>query len=157
MCKRHSSLKASGRRSMRRSSEGANARTLRSQSAKGPPKEGESNMALNMTEVAGAQTRGAPASGIVEIAEQLRRSSVVIGDGPGGGGGSGVIWESGADRSVIITNAHVVKGPRARVTLRDRRTSEGRVTSLDARRDLAALSIDVGGLLAPTIGDSDKL
>ena len=50
-------------------------------------------MAFNMTEVAGAQMQGAPASGIVEIAEHLRRSSVLIGDGPGGRGGSGVIWE----------------------------------------------------------------
>ena len=86
-------------------------------------------MSLNMTEVAGAQTQGALASGIVEIAERLRRSSVLIGDGPGGRGGSGVIWESGANKSVIITNAHVVKDRRARVTLRDGQTSEGRVTS----------------------------
>ena len=114
-------------------------------------------MALNMTEVAGAQTQGAPAFGIVEIAERLRRSSVLIGDGPGGRGGSGVIWESGASQSVIITNAHVVKDRRARVTLRNGQTSEGRVTSLDARRDLAALTIETGGLPVATIGDSDNL
>src|SRR5215475_2548595 len=158
MCKRHSPLKASGRRSMRRSSEAASARTWRSQSAKGPPKEGEgSNMTLNMMEVAGAQTQGAPASGIVEIAERLRRSSVLIGDGRGGRGGSGVIWETSSNKSVIITNAHVVKDRRAHVTLRDGRTSEGHVTSLDARRDLAALTLDVGGLPVATIGDSDTL
>jgi serine protease Do len=114
-------------------------------------------MALNMTEVAGAQTQGAPSSGIVEIAEHLRRSSVLVGDGPGGRGGSGVIWETGANKSVIITNAHVVKDRRARVTLRDGQTSEGRVTSLDVRRDLAALTIEVGSLPAATIGDSDAL
>jgi serine protease Do len=114
-------------------------------------------MALNMTEVAGAQTQGAPSSGIVEIVEHLRRSSVLIGDEPGGRGGSGVIWETGANKSVIITNAHVVKDRRARVTLRDGQTSEGRVTSLDVRRDLAALTIDVGGLPVATIGDSDTL
>jgi len=114
-------------------------------------------MTLNMTEVAGAQMQGAPASGIVEIAEHLRRSSVLIGDGPGGRGGSGVIWETGANKSVIITNAHVVKGRRARVTLRDGQTSEGRVTRLDARSDLAALTIETGGLPVATIGDSDAL
>jgi serine protease Do len=114
-------------------------------------------MALNMTEVAGARTQGVPASGIVEIAEHLRRSSVQIGDGHGGRGGSGVIWETGANKSVIITNAHVVKGRRARVMLRDGQTSEGRVTSLDARRDLAALTIEMGGLPVATIGDSDTL
>ncbi|HKE03551.1 MAG TPA: trypsin-like peptidase domain-containing protein [Blastocatellia bacterium] len=114
-------------------------------------------MPLNMTEVAGAQTQGAPASGIVEIAERLRRSSVLIGYRRGGGGGSGVIWETGANKSVIITNAHVVKNRRARVTLRDGRTSEGHVTNFDARRDLAALTLDVGGLPVATIGDSDAL
>src|SRR5215470_6626495 len=158
MCKRHSPLRASARPSMRQSCAAASARTWRSQSAKGPSKEGEeSNMALKMTEVAGAQMQGAPSSGIVEIAEHLRRSSVLIGDGPGGRGGSGVIWETGANKSVIITNAHVVKGRRARVTLRDGQTSEGRVTRLDARSDLAALTIETGGLPVATIGDSDTL
>jgi len=114
-------------------------------------------MALNMTEVAGARTQGIPASGIVEIAEHLRRSSVQIGDGQGGRGGSGVIWETGANKSVIITNAHVVRGRRARVRLRDGRTSEGRITSLDARRDLAALTIEIGALPVATSGDSDTL
>src|SRR5262244_141098 len=128
MCKRHSPPKALARRSMLRSSAAACART-----------------------------QGAPASGIVEIAERLRRSSVLIVYRRGGGGGSGVIWETGANKSVIITNAHVVKNRRARVTLRDGRTSEGRVTSLDARRDLAALTIEVGGLPVATIGDSDTL
>src|SRR5215510_5465795 len=144
MCKRRSPPKASARRSMRRSSAAASARTWRSQSAKRPPEEGEeSNMTLNMTEVAGAQTQGAPSSGIVEIAERLRRSSVLIGDGPGGRGGSGVIWETSANKSVIITNAHVVKDRRTRVTPRDGQTSEGRVTMLDARRDLSALTIEM--------------
>jgi len=114
-------------------------------------------MALNMTEVAGAQAQGAPASGIVEISERLRRSSALIGDWRGGRGGSGVIWETGSDKSVIITNAHVVKDRRARVTLRDGQSSEGRVTSLDARRDLAALTIEIGGLPVATIGDCDAL
>jgi serine protease Do len=43
------------------------------------------------------------------------------------------------------------------VTLRDGQTSEGRVTSLDARSDLAALTIETGGLPVLTIGDSDTL
>jgi len=113
-------------------------------------------MALNLMEFADAQTQGAPASGFVEIAERLRRSSVLIGD-RGGRGGSGVIWKSGANKSVIITNAHVVKDRRARVTLPDGQTSEGRVTNSDARRDLAALTIEKGGLPVATIGDSDAL
>src|SRR5262245_10856183 len=158
MCKRRSLLKASARRSTLRSSAAASARAWRSQLAKGPLKEGEeSNMTLNMTEVAGAQTPGSPASGIVQIVELLRRSSVLIGDRRGGGGGSGVIWETGASKSVIITNAHVVRDRRASVTLRDGQTSEGFVTSLDARRDLAGITIEMGGLPVASIGDSDTL
>jgi serine protease Do len=97
-----------------------------------------------------SQLWGAP-----EVAERLRRSSVQIGDGRGGG--SGIIWESDATKSVIITNAHVVRGRRAFVTLGDGRTAEAPVNNLDHRRDLAALTIDVGNLPAATVGDSDAL
>jgi serine protease Do len=109
-------------------------------------------MTPNLTGVIGAQIQGASASG---IAERLRQSSVQIGDGRGGG--SGIIWESDPTRSVIITNAHVVRGRRAFVTLRDGRIADGRAANLDDRRDLAALTIDVGDLQAATIGDSDAL
>src|SRR5262249_53941743 len=68
-----------------------------------------------------------------------------------------IIWESDAAKSVIITNAHVVRGRRAFVTLGDGRSAEGRVANFDDRRDLAALTIDVGNLPAATIGDSDAL
>jgi serine protease Do len=114
-------------------------------------------MALNMTEFVGTQMPGTAASGIVAIAENLRGASVLIGDGLGGRGGSGVIWETGENRSVIITNAHVVKGPRARVMLHNGQSAEGIITRLDAQRDLAALTAEVGGLPVATIGDSDSL
>jgi serine protease Do len=109
-------------------------------------------MAFQITEAIRAQIQGPTASG---LAERLRQSSVQIGDGHGGG--SGIIWESDAAKSVIITNAHVVRGRRSFVTLRDGRSLEGRVSKLDERRDLAALAIDAGGLPAATIGDSDSL
>src|SRR5262249_56734440 len=60
-------------------------------------------------------------------------------------------------KSVIITNAHVVKGRRASVTLHDGQTVEGRLTGLDDCRDLAALTIDAGSLSVATVGDSDAL
>ena len=54
-------------------------------------------------------------SGFGEIAEQLRRSTVLI-HAEGRGSGSGVIWSSDG---VIATNAHVVRGPNTRVQLWD--------------------------------------
>src|SRR5262245_33895829 len=153
MCELPWRLKVLGRQSMRQSFAAASAQSWRSRSAKGPPsKTVENNMAFNMTEAIDAQIQGVTASG---LAERLRQSSVQIGDGRGGG--SGIIWESDAAKSVIITNAHVVRGRRSFVTLRDGRNLEGRVSRLDERRDLAALAIDVGGLPAATIGDSDAL
>src|SRR5262249_10154848 len=159
MGKRRVRVTASGRLSMRRLSVAARARTWRSPSVKGPFREDEeSKMAFNLTEIASQQVQGAAASasGIAVIAEHLRRSSVQIGDGRGKGG-SGVIWETSESRSVIITNAHVVKGQHAGVTLHDGQVVKGRLTSLDDRRDLAALTIEAGSLSVATIGDSDAL
>src|SRR5262249_25539374 len=102
------------------------------------------------------QRAAASASGIAVIAEHLRRSSVQIGDGRGKGG-SGVIWETSESRSVIITKPHVVKGQQAGETLHDGQVVKGSITSLDDRRDLAALTIEAGSLSVATIGDSDAL
>ena len=65
-------------------------------------------------------------TGFGEIAEQLRRSTVLITAGPNGrGNGSGVIWSSDGS---IITNAHVTRGPRLRVQLWDAREFDATVT-----------------------------
>ena len=74
-------------------------------------------------------------AGFGEIAEQLRRSTVLIHSG-GRGSGSGVIWSSDG---LIVTNAHVVRGSNVRVQLWDGREIEGAIASRDPRRDLAAL------------------
>ena len=88
-----------------------------------------------------------------EIAERLRRSTVqVFADRRGGG--SGVVWKSDG---VIMTNAHVAHKDAAEVQLWDGRRLPARVTSRDARRDLALLRIQVSGLDAAAVGDSSAL
>jgi serine protease Do len=88
-----------------------------------------------------------------EIAEQLRRSTVLIHAG-GRGNGSGVIW-SGA--GVIVTNAHVVHGPNVCVQLWDGREFDATITARDPRRDLAALRISANSLPAACPADSSQL
>ncbi|SPE36225.1 Peptidase S1 and S6, chymotrypsin/Hap [Candidatus Sulfopaludibacter sp. SbA3] len=70
------------------------------------------------------------------------------------GGGSGVIWKSDG---LFITNAHVARNTEAQVQLWDGRRLDARVTSLDPRRDLAALRVTASGLDAVTPGDSQAL
>ena len=53
------------------------------------------------------------APGFGEIAEQLRRSTVLIQSG-GRGAGAGVIWSGDG---LVVTNAHVVHGSRVNVQL----------------------------------------
>jgi len=83
-------------------------------------------------------------AGFGEIAEQLRRSTVLIHSG-GRGSGSGVIWSSDG---VIVTNAHVVHGSNVRVQLWDGREFDAAVASRDPRHDLAVLRIAAGSLPA---------
>jgi serine protease Do len=90
-----------------------------------------------------------------EVAERLRRSTVLIRSGTRGrGSGSGVIW---SETSLIITNAHVVSGASAHVQLWDGRELEGQVTERDQSRDLAAVRIDARGLPSIAIGDSSQV
>ncbi len=99
------------------------------------------------------QTPAGLTDAFVEMAEQLRRSTVQV-RGRGPGGGSGVIWRADG---LILTNAHVARGPQAFVELADGRTFEATVTARDERRDLAALQVDATDLPAAVIGDSDAL
>ncbi len=91
--------------------------------------------------------------GFGEIAEQLRRSTVLVRSG-GRGAGSGVIWTSGGG---IITNAHVVWGSRVSVELWDGREFDAAIRSRDSRRDLAELHIDAAALPAATAADSSAV
>jgi serine protease Do len=91
--------------------------------------------------------------GFGEVAEQLRRSTVLIEAGDRGSG-SGVIW--GGD-GLIVTNAHVARGANARVKLWDGRELEAGVTSRDPQLDLAALRISANDLPRVSSADSSKL
>jgi serine protease Do len=92
-------------------------------------------------------------NGLGEIAERVRRYTVLVEPGRRGNG-SGVIWSSDG---IVVTNAHVAQGSQARVTLWDGREFNGEIISRDTRRDLAALQISADDLPAATAADSSQL
>jgi serine protease Do len=94
-----------------------------------------------------------PVTGFGEIAEQLRRSTVLVRPGSRGNG-SGVIWSADG---AIITNAHVARGSQASVQLWDGRELEAAVVSRDLRRDLAELRVSAANLPAATSADSSQI
>lgn len=91
--------------------------------------------------------------GFGEIAEQLRRSTVLIHSG-GRGAGSGVIWSSDG---LVVTNAHVIRGSGLNVQLWDGREFAATIRSRDSRRDLAELHIDAANLPAASAADSSAV
>jgi serine protease Do len=94
-----------------------------------------------------------PVTGFGEIAEKLRRSTVVIHTG-GRGSGSGVVWSSDGS---IITNAHVARGAQVRLQLWDGREFDATVASRDPRRDLARICIDATNLPSALVADSSQV
>src|SRR5438067_8002002 len=90
---------------------------------------------------------------LAAVAACLRRSTVLV-RGRGRGAGSGVIWPG---RGLIVTNAHVARGPRSSVGLSDGRSLDALVTARDPYRDLAALAVDAQDLPAADAADSDGL
>jgi serine protease Do len=91
--------------------------------------------------------------GLGEIAEQLRRSTVLIHAGSRGSG-SGVIWSGDG---AIVTNSHVARGSNTRVQLWDGREFDATVTARDPRSDLATLRIHANSLPTASPGDSSQL
>lgn len=105
-----------------------------------------------------------------DVIDSVRRSLVRINYGMGNG--AGTIWHSDG---LIITNAHVVGGldeirgrdprfrrayrsePELTVTLPDGTVHPAKLLSMDAERDIAALSIDAQSLPTVQLGDSRKL
>jgi serine protease Do len=97
--------------------------------------------------------------GFGEIAERTRRSTVQVQVKGQRGGGSGIVWSSDG---LILTNAHVARGPEADIELWDGRRFAARLVARDTRRDLASLRIAAAGmnalgLEAATAGDSAAL
>jgi serine protease Do len=94
-------------------------------------------------------------TGLGEIAEQLRRSTVLITTGANGrGNGSGVIWSSDG---TIITNAHVARGRHLCVQLWDGREFDAQIASRDHAHDLARLKIQASDLPAVSAADSSRV
>jgi serine protease Do len=91
--------------------------------------------------------------GFGEIAEKLRRSTVLVYAGARGNG-SGVIWSADG---AIITNAHVARSSQLRVQLWDGREFEATVASRDTTRDLAELRISAVNLPAAEVADSSQV
>src|ERR1700687_232002 len=91
--------------------------------------------------------------GFGEIAEQLRRSTVVVHVG-GRGNGSGVIWTADG---VLVTNAHVARASQMRIQLWDVGEFDAVLVSRDTRRDLAELRISAANLPAATAADSSQI
>ena len=89
-----------------------------------------------------------------EVAERLRRSTVEVRLHGANAGGSGVIATADGQ---IVTNAHVARGTGASVRLWDGRELPATLLARDARRDLATLKVEAGGLAAATFGDSGAL
>ncbi len=91
--------------------------------------------------------------GFGEVAERLRRSTVLIQAGDRGSG-SGVIWSGDG---LIVTNAHVARGSHTRVQLWDGLELHASITSRDPQLDLAALRVSANDLPAVNSADSSKL
>src|SRR6202790_3669734 len=92
-------------------------------------------------------------TGFGEIAEKLRRSTVLVHAG-GRGSGSGVIWSSDGS---VITNAHVARTRQISLQLWDGREFDATVASRDVRRDLALLRIDASNLPSVLAADSSEV
>jgi serine protease Do len=91
--------------------------------------------------------------GFGEIAEKLRRSTVLVLSGERGNG-SGVIWSADG---LIVTNAHVARASQMRIQLWDGREFDAALVSRDTRRDLAELRISAANLPAAAAADSSQV
>ena len=89
---------------------------------------------------------------LAEVAEGLRARTVQVSSGPGAG--AGVVW---TDDGTIVTNAHVARGSRVRVTLADGTRLDGAVERRDPRRDLALVKVEARGLATAVVGDPSTL
>jgi serine protease Do len=82
---------------------------------------------------------------LAALADRLRRITVEI-THDGHGTGAGVVWAP----DLIVTNAHVIRGPRVMVRGADGRRLEGRVIAGDRAADLALVRVPGLDLLPAT-------
>jgi serine protease Do len=87
-----------------------------------------------------------------EVIEKLRRSTVQITDGRGGG--SGVVWDADG---AIVTNAHVARSQEIALLDFSGRRLRGRVERRDEESDLAIVRTSARDLEPARIGDSSRL
>jgi serine protease Do len=71
------------------------------------------------------------------LARALRETTVAV--HAQDGSGTGVVWDA---RGIVITNAHVLRGPRAEIVTAAGRRVRALLVGRDTRRDLAALRVD---------------
>jgi serine protease Do len=90
--------------------------------------------------------------GCAALADRLRRSTVQVVSGAGGG--SGVVWDA---RGAVVTNAHVLQGEVSQVVDANGRRLRARVLKRDREGDLAVLETGAGDLAPAVIGDSAAL
>ena len=90
---------------------------------------------------------------MADLGAGIRQSLVQIRNGRRRAG-AGTIWHG---NGLILTNAHVVDGDLANITLPDGRTTSGRVLARDRDLDVAAVSVDAAGLPAVALGESKNL
>ena len=90
---------------------------------------------------------------IGSVVEAVTESLVQV-NTVGRGNGSGVLCHP---EGLIITNAHVVRGPAIEVALSDGRTLPARLLARDTNLDLAALYVEASGLPAVSFGESQLL
>jgi serine protease Do len=86
------------------------------------------------------------ATALREVTVVVRSTSRNASRASSAGQGSGIVW---SPDGTIVTNAHVVTGDSALVTLADGRSAEARVALRDKRRDLAILAADTRGAAWP--------
>lgn len=90
--------------------------------------------------------------GFNEVVEKLRRSTVQISDGRGGG--SGVVWDAAG---TIVTNAHVARSSELALIDSSGRRFRGKVSRRDPERDLAVIESQARDLEPAITGDSSRL